>query len=217
MGSFLDIIEQYGIKREVAPGTKRVSWLIRCECGEELAKNWKMNMPPEKVVQFTQQAGWEVSRKHPPKCPGCIAREKQMKQENRERPTLVAVTSTPAPEPTVEPAINPKLMRQVYALLDDNFDEQTRRYKGSWSDAKVAKECGASQTFVERVRREAYGELAEDPEVVALREDLVTLRKRITQHEDAILTHVTKSLEPLRQMAEQMETRLSALESRNCN
>jgi len=78
--------------------------------------------------------------------------------------------STPAPTPS------PKISHAVFQMLDDVFDAQKRLYKNGYTDQRVAKECGTSDQVVAWLRNETFGQLAEDPRLTSLRDDLELLR-----------------------------------------
>lgn len=65
---------------------------------------------------------------------------------------------------------NMKLVRQVMNLLDEHFDEKICRYKTGWGDEKVAKDVGIHVGQVAKIRADAYGELADDPIIMKLRD-----------------------------------------------
>lgn len=99
---------------------------------------------------------------------------------------------------------NPKLMRAIYEGLEAHFDEKTKRFALGWSDEKVAAEAGASVQVVQKIRREAFGELAEDPKIAELKDDIQLLRmeadenlKRFSDQLAKLLVRV-ESLSPRR-------------------
>lgn len=85
----------------------------------------------------------------------------------------------PATPPTISHVGNPKIARAVFAALEDHFDVGKRLYRGSYTDEMIAKETGAALDYVMRMRKEAYGELAEDPVVTKLREDMERLKAKV--------------------------------------
>lgn len=86
--------------------------------------------------------------------------------------------AVPVPVPVIN-GPNPKIARRVYQLLDDTFDETTGLYARGYSDEMVAKELDVSIDLVVKTRREAYGELAEDPIVDELTESVNELRELV--------------------------------------
>jgi uncharacterized Zn finger protein (UPF0148 family) len=127
-------------------------WKIACSrCGAEVTHGWDQRISPEMMARNLKKQGWQVSHK-PPLCPACQKKEK----------TVVTAQAGP----------DPKLARRIYQKLDEVFDEAKRRYAASWSDDKVAKDLGVSVELVAGIRDEAYGKLAEDPAIAALRDDI---------------------------------------------
>ena len=86
----------------------------------------------------------------------------------------------------------PKIARSIHAKLEELFNDKTRRYASGWSDERIAKEINTSPDLVARIRKEAYGELAEDPMVATLKDDIALLR---LEFEEAIVK-VTKEFIP---------------------
>jgi hypothetical protein len=133
-----------------------VRWQIVCSaCDHVETKGWGPRTSPEIMVRNFRRAGWTVGRGIRPLCPSCSS--------NRE---AKEVKDTPLVGPS------PKIARRVFGLLDDHFDEETRRYRPGYSDERVAKEADTAIELVMRLRREAYGELAEDPKLTELRDEL---------------------------------------------
>lgn len=71
---------------------------------------------------------------------------------------------------------SPKITHTVFQLLDDIFDPATRLYKSGYTDQRVARESGTTEEVVAHLRREVFGELAEDPRISNMRDDLELLR-----------------------------------------
>jgi len=134
----------------------RSGWYIHCKCGASQTIGRPINCIPEHLVPAFKREGWDISLKYPPVCAQCQKGERK-------------VTST-----SVAP--NPKIARQIYASLDDHFNEKKRVYNSGWSDAKIAKELDVSVSVVTAIRKEAYGELAEDPAITAFKEDIELLK-----------------------------------------
>lgn len=98
---------------------------------------------------------------------------KQLQQLNFEGTQMKTINGEAAD--AAAPVINGKLMRRVIATLEDVFDDQKGLYVTGWNDERVAKECNASFDFVVKTRREAFGEIKEDPRMAELRRDLEAL------------------------------------------
>lgn len=146
-----------------------VQWVCTCKkCGDEHRATWDIRTSPDLMIKNMRTKGWDVGAGRDPVCPKCRGGRKSMSQL-KNGAAISAVPDPPAAMPTLPSA---QLSRKVFASLEENFDEQTKRYRSGWSDARVAKETGASETFVASTRRAAFGELAEDPAVTSLKEDI---------------------------------------------
>lgn len=65
-----------------------------------------------------------------------------------------------------------KITHTVFQLLDSVFDPIKRLYRPPYSDARVAKDCGTTEEVVRGLRAEVYGELAEDPRIQNVMDDI---------------------------------------------
>lgn len=177
-------------------GRSRVipSWEIACSsCGLRFKKAWGSGISPDGMVKDLKRAGWRVSLGSKPLCATCAhARPSPfaipMVASAR---VLAAVLEDPdaiAPDANailkyVEEANmtdpSPRVLRPIFALLDEHFDEPSHRYREGWSDEKIAKEVGTTRDLVVKMRRESYGELADDPRIAALREEIELLRTEL--------------------------------------
>jgi hypothetical protein len=130
-----------------------VRWEIVCSaCDYREAKGWGPRTSPAIMVHNFRRLGWTAGRGTKPLCPSC-SRRPEVKDQ-----------------PVVGPS--PKIARRVFGLLDDHFDETTKRYRAGYSDERIAKEADTAIELVMRLRREAYGELAEDPKITELRDEI---------------------------------------------
>lgn len=73
------------------------------------------------------------------------------------------------------PTPSPKITHAVFQLLDGVFDPAKRLYKSGYTDQRVAKEAGTSEDVVLYLRTETFGQLAEDPRLGNIRDDLELL------------------------------------------
>lgn len=144
----------------------RVMWQIACSvCGKEERHGWDVRTSPALMVKNMRKANWIVSKS--PVCPDC--RSKKMPKDLMNEASASAMVAG-----VIVPAT--KLMVEIIHKLDDVFDRERRLYAPGWSDEKVGAAIGASPEVVTRFRRDAYGELAEDPTITALRADIEALR-----------------------------------------
>jgi hypothetical protein len=88
-------------------------------------------------------------------------------------------TAIVTPTPTIGSDI--RLTLRVGGVIEEHFDREKRLYHLGWSDERVAKETSAALDFVLKVRKEGFGELAEDPEMTRLRLDIKALEDHVTE------------------------------------
>lgn len=96
---------------------------------------------------------------------------------NQEIPKMGDVLAQTYAKP---PTPGPKISRAVFNMLDDVFDSENCLYKSGCTDQKVAITCGTTEEIVAYLRRETFGELAEDPRITNLREDVELMRMELT-------------------------------------
>jgi hypothetical protein len=95
-------------------------------------------------------------------------------------------------------------MRELFQILEDQFDAENKRYKGSGSDETISKVIGLSVTFVSKVRAEAFGEIGPDPRIAKLETDL-------TVTYDVLVNEVHKLEQKIKSEYEAIRTRLNGL------
>lgn len=156
----------FGLNKIQAHGA--VTWVVVCKvCKKEHRARWSPSTPPEAMVKSLRAKGWQIGNGHDPVC-NCVKnrRQKMGASELRNGTALTVVGSDPKSQTQA------KLNRAIFGLLEDHFDDEKRLYREGWSDARVAKETGASESFVTSTRAMAFGDLAEDPKITALRDDI---------------------------------------------
>ena len=160
-------------RRVVSDDNRAVTkWACKCSrCNAEIVWSYGLGTGIPFMMKHLRAAGWDHDKRGPI-CTQCIWEENARKEKVSKPETLS----------------NPKLQRKVFALLDDHFDEDNRRYRPGWSDKKIADEAQTSVQFVEGLRRGAYGELAEDPAVTALRGELEALAEEAKKSADTLMT-----------------------------
>lgn len=126
-------------------------------------------------------------------------------------PTVVA--TTPAMEQKLEeakkmevrPNPSPKITHLVFQMLDSVMDAGKRLYKLGYDDDKVAKECGTTREIVAYLRRETFGELAQDPRVQVLRDDIDLMSMQLEE----IRKNTEASLKEMRSRLDQIAQNLA--------
>jgi len=176
----------YGLHRTMAGPNHQKKWTLHCAaCDRDTQFGFSQDMPPQSMVADVRKRGWDVSDKRPPRCPVCVELERQMSK--------------------VHIGPDPKLNRKIFQFLDDHFDETKRLYRAGWSDQKIADEIGTHVDLIIKTRREAYGELAEDPVVQTLRDDIALMRLELDELTSTFNATVAASLSKL----SDLETRLN--------
>lgn len=102
------------------------------------------------------------------------------------------------------PSVAPKITHSVFQALDAYFDGNTRLYTGGYDDARVAKECGTTEDIVAYLRRETFGELAEDPRIASIRADI----DRIDEQAAVIARNLVGEIKGLRSRLDQVAANL---------
>jgi len=166
-----------------------LAWQIVCGgCGARYKAAWSPDTSAAIMVRNMHKKGWDVSAKKAPACPTCIHKAKVIPMTAKANGgaslgEASAVKFLPPGEKAEFTSPAPRIQRAVFSLLDDRFDEGTHLYRDGWTDERVAKEVGTTPDVVKRLRIEGgYGELAEDPRVSALKDDLVLLRLEVEEH-----------------------------------
>lgn len=182
------------LKRTQVGDRMEPRWTSKCTCcGTERTWNWGPNYATISMIQGAEAAGWSHGKREF-LCEPCAEKAQQARRKMTTK---------------VEP-MNPKLQRKVFALLDDHFDEDKRLYRSGWSDKKIAEEAQTSEQFVQTLRKGAYGELAEDPAVTALRAEINALTDEAKALEDMLLDQLSK----IEQKITQLHSRLNGYEQK---
>jgi hypothetical protein len=172
-------------------GSPIVRWGCTCsECGTKVMTHFKTMTDPSRVVAAIESKGWEFWQNQPV-CPTCVNKAKQEKK----------MTNTPKNDVIA----NLKLQRKVFDLLNEHFSETSRTYSNGWSDKKIAEAAQTSEVFVAKLRNEAYAELAEDPMVTAIRNEITDLEKHSKTVEDMLLNEMTKISEKVSGLSKRLD------------
>ena len=85
--------------------------------------------------------------------------EGRLKREHVKTPAKATPQGTPAKANRRSVLATVKQQRALFALLEENFDDDVGIYADSWSDERIAKEIGVDIDIVEQQRNSAFGEL----------------------------------------------------------
>lgn len=189
VGLLEQAITAYGLRKVMDDNRGR--WQATCvRCGKrEDCFRADLRDADQMVTHFVKR-GWVLDRKSPVYCSTSCRREareqaEKQRAELREKEEMKAPTtsvSTVAVNAVAGTGIgpDPKMMHRIFNLLDDHFDNVKRLYRSGWDDERIAKEGGASLEFVIKLRRDVYGELAENPEIGKLRDDIKAMDELFT-------------------------------------
>lgn len=145
---------------------------IECsQCGRH--DDWRISRlpPPEILHKHFADREWSIRRRVV--CPDCQTRKEKPKM------SIVQMPKQPpqAQAPNADAAAKNK--RIVILALEDYFDEAQRRYRDGRTDQSVAKELNLAPAFVQAVREEFFGKLAEPSEVGDVRAQVEAIKAQI--------------------------------------
>ncbi len=144
----------------------------------------RTNMPnPERIRRVMAAIGWRMNGGHIV-CPDCQAAERASKASRKAQLKTTTATApvanieapketkpmpadnvTPiaaAPQPTKDARA---MRRAVLEWLEQGYDTDAGRYRPGITDATIAKETGAAEQMVGKLREEFYGDAGEPPEL----------------------------------------------------
>ena len=159
--------KRYGFEK-TRDQSGRPRWSLKCAgCAivSEVARG-DINSAGQLVNHYSKK-GWVMARGDPPYHSTPCYRAAKASQQAKKEPAM-----SPPAAPLHGPQADAKVLVRVVTLLNEHFHKEPGKYDEGWSDQRVAKEADALLSFVIKYREEGYGPLAEDPEYVALREDI---------------------------------------------
>lgn len=203
--------------------------VIACSaCGSEDFFSYRGGRMPTVVVSKKfRNRGWCVGDGDDHVCPTCAGTFRAVKPRPNHS-AAAALKTAPQPDapiniPSFEEAMAKsatvappaQMVRSpaaatglglLYMALADNFDPTKGRYRGDWSDEKVAKETGLALDFVRQRRESDFGPIIAGPDLDRLRVELVALEN---QHDGVVkgISNLNKRaeacMEELRSIAKQ--------------
>jgi len=205
-----------------------------CECGRVELYSRKVaiskGIPPGELRKKFYVLGWHQDRKgwH---CPDCIEKEKLERIEARARsielspPTLAAVVQMPKPQPEKETPValtvvnhdpvaesiakmTPADRRRIFREIDVVWDDAKGRYTGGATDKTLADAMKVPRIWVETIRRESFGNSADNDEIEALQVDLAKIEGKITLQVDACIKAASvleASLKEVRALSDRLQ------------
>lgn len=173
----------------------------RCQGHQDI--NMSVHLPTDVIMKKFQKQGWtvDVGRADKCLCPDCFVSRKKEINKVREAPKMAEVFPTLAPQlngpgaakeepltipvnmlPRKDPTVITTPLSQshrmkIREMLDINFDDAAGLYLDGMTDQGIAEKIGCAKKHVEDIRKLAYGELKEDPELAQLRAALESASK----------------------------------------
>jgi hypothetical protein len=121
-------------------------------------------------------------------------------------PTAPVVAAAPPPKPTIpEPKketppmattptplrsfadlasasierMTPSDRRRIFRAIDENWDDDAGRYIGGMGDQGIASQLNVARAWVEHVRKDSFGDSADNEDMEKLREELAELKGKV--------------------------------------
>lgn len=150
------------------------------------------------IGKFFTQKGWDVDVANPGRCfcPACVNQRREKPPVSEPPPSLKVVESVEHYKGT--PTSDQRV--RIRHLLDSHFDDKVGRYLDDWTDQKIASSIGLPWKAVEQIRIAGWGELREDPAILAIRTDYEACC--------ALSTRYNEALARLKQKIDDLERRL---------
>jgi hypothetical protein len=147
-------------------------------------------------------AGWTLV-KNVLRCPSCesLRKEKRMSKE----PTVVSITATPPRQPTREQK------RMIVTALEEMYDTQNQRYKGTETDKGIAEMLGDNimSGWVSIVREDMFGPDGNE-EMLDFSKEIAAWMKKVDDNL-AIINLALSEIEGARAEAKKYQDRLSKI------
>lgn len=192
---------------EVESNGNGIVLALDCSEGHRVEVEINKRLPPDAFSRFLANRGWTTGRH--PTCP---------EHANQEKP-MPAVKAAAAIVPTDAMSTGArKTHRAVMEALMIAYDDEASAYTSGYTDAKIAEETGAATEYVRKVREDFFGPIAEPPEIVEIREAIVSLERRIGEADRAFATlhsNHDKHVAELRELITQATERLDRMVRKN--
>lgn len=188
----------------IVRGDSRAVQRIKCvRCGEAGEAPFDRPGSDEQVTACFRRRGWEVdARRERHHCPKCIA---AVAAERRETEARKRMTNKTRPAETALSPVSALAKKIMSDLLFEAYDLTARDYRSGWSDARIARESGLSETFVAQRRAADYGPIPPPAPPI-----LDVAHSRLSAA-SATLRDVSESAAALRAKADQAHAQVAAL------
>jgi hypothetical protein len=103
---------------------------------------------------------------------------------NKSKGQTVTTTPTTSPTPTLPQSptpvsVSPREMVSIIEKIDAFYDIGGKRWRAPWNDQKIGEALSLPAAKVAYVRKDLHGDLAADPELVAIRAEVDSLREML--------------------------------------
>lgn len=188
-------------------------------------------VPPQGTAKkWATGKGWVIGRKwKTATCPNCLARAKFIEAScptiaralHPDPQAMIAMaTAILPPQPKKAPPMTTNATtskpaasatRLTFSALESYFQIAAGRYEQGWSDERVAEEVKLSPKKVAQLRAEHFGELREDPQIVAFRAELQAAVAASTRQRRALAELIDESLRETKATLKALATKLERL------
>jgi septal ring factor EnvC (AmiA/AmiB activator) len=75
--------------------------------------------------------------------------------------------------------MTPSDRRRIFRAIDENWDDDAGRYIGGMGDQGIASQLNVARAWVEHVRKDSFGDSADNEDMEKLREELAELKGKV--------------------------------------
>ena len=173
--------------REGGPQGRLMARFVCATCGAHiqtpLVHNGAGGLSGTATVQRAMQGtGWQLNGARMC-CPRCVAANTARAKGDRPDPKPQA-----KPPPAEVPPMTDQQPREaspqervkIRSILDKHFDDGAGQWLDGYSDQRAGEEIGVPWALVTRIREAAYGPIRVDPELAAVKTELIQIGRELT-------------------------------------
>jgi hypothetical protein len=141
---------------------------------------------PLAIPGSAKLVGWRHNKAQRLECPRCNTESPHLPAEWQTQLAALHVVAQSNEEPKMpeKPVVGLREPTQqerikIRQVLDQHFDDEAGCWLNGYSDQKAGEEIGLPWAMVTRIREAAYGPIRVDPEVAALRAELVQIGREL--------------------------------------
>lgn len=171
-------------------------------CGAHIDERQPGDMRPQLTAKRLTRRGWDLKLGHARVlCPSCCHKPKPRKEPPVSKTPDLKIVSTPKPA-------TPDQKAAIRRLLDSNFDDARGCYLSGYSDQRIGEELQLPWSMVREIRELAYGPIKEDPDLAAIRQQIVSLQEFAKTEVAALQARIDGQIERLNQSYAELRKRL---------